>query len=115
MVVHNLDFRWSCGSPNKTDPILIVDADAVLADSVTFERFKPVAWGNPEVVEPSSDLKLPQLSAGCRLESGKSLDTPATGQGLGIGVTERDDYWQILTPRRHTVKRYYSCWRATCS
>ena len=58
MVVHNLHCGRPCGSPNETQPVLIVDADAVLASPVPFEGFKSVARGNSQVIQPASNLKL---------------------------------------------------------
>jgi hypothetical protein len=43
MIVHNLDLGWALLGPPKTNPPLVVDADAVLAGTGAFQRFQ--RWG----------------------------------------------------------------------
>jgi len=45
MVIHNLNVVGISTTPYKADAPLIVDANAVLSFSVTFERFQSIAWG----------------------------------------------------------------------
>jgi hypothetical protein len=51
VVVHDLDFPCFTLAPPEADPPLIVDADAMLAASVTVQDFKAVTRRNPKVVK----------------------------------------------------------------
>ena len=46
MIVGDLNVKSMAALPSKTDPVLIVDADAVLSSPVTLQGFEPVrqAW-----------------------------------------------------------------------
>ena len=43
MIVNNLNFERITLSPNETNAILIVDADAVLAFPITLQSFEMIA------------------------------------------------------------------------
>ena len=43
MIINNLDFERITISPKETNAILIVNADAVLAFSITFQGFQTIA------------------------------------------------------------------------
>ena len=60
VIINNLYIRGSRGSfgPFEANPPLVVDADAVLALAVTFERFETVAGQSGKV-----------LKSGCRFKS----------------------------------------------
>jgi hypothetical protein len=79
VVIHYL-YVFSAGDcPSKTEPPLIVDADAVLTGPITFQCLEPVAWRHPQIIQPSRDFKLPELAAG---HGGYVYETPdalATG------------------------------------
>ena len=49
VVVGDFDFAGIAARPAETETPLIIDADAVLAGTLAFERFKPVAGRDPEV------------------------------------------------------------------
>ena len=51
MIVNDLHLLWSSVRPREADPPLVVDSDAVLTDSTALERFEPVAWWNPKIIE----------------------------------------------------------------
>jgi len=51
MVVHDLDIFGVSRPPPKTDPPLIVDANAVLPGSVSSKLLQPVAWRTAKVVQ----------------------------------------------------------------
>jgi hypothetical protein len=46
----------------KTNTPLIVDANAVLAGAFAFEPFKMIAWRDSKIIQPSRNLKLPELA-----------------------------------------------------
>ncbi len=43
MIVNNLDLLWSSVGPHEADPPLIIDPDAVLASTIAFQHFQPIA------------------------------------------------------------------------
>jgi hypothetical protein len=46
VVVNDFDVLWPCFCPDKAEPELVVDADAVLAMAVPLERLQAIAWWN---------------------------------------------------------------------
>jgi hypothetical protein len=104
MIIHDLNIFGTGFRPTKTKAKLIIDPDAILAGSVSFERLEAISRRNPEVVEPPRDLKLPQLSTGNRRDRPESPHGTAVRQGLGFGRFERDDHGRIITPRVIIVK-----------
>jgi len=54
VIVHDLHIVGVPVVPDETDPVLIVDANAVLATPVARERLEPVARKHRQVAELSS-------------------------------------------------------------
>lgn len=44
VIVGNLDIVRTIVLPSKANPPLVVDADGVLAISIAFQGFQPIAW-----------------------------------------------------------------------
>jgi len=65
--------------PLKTDPPLIIDTDAVLTLSVSFECLKPVPW-QVEVEPRSSSFELVESHLRIPSNSAESLDPLAFGE-----------------------------------
>lgn len=105
MVVHNFNLGRARRSPAKTDPELIVHPDAVLALTVTPQRFETVAGRYAEIVDPAGDLQLPQLAPRDGLDVHEPSHPPAVGEGLGVSALEGDDHEMIVTLRVMNVKR----------
>lgn len=105
MIIDDLHVRSTRSRPAEADAILIVHPDAVLARPVTLERFKPVSGRHAKVVQTSGDLQLPELSTRDVLNAVKPPDAPSCRQGFRIGIAERNDHQQLLTPRVNNVKR----------
>jgi len=71
---------------------LVVNADAVLPDAISAQRFQAVPRGDAEVIEASSDVQLAEL---------------ATCQSFGIGASKRADHFvSIVPPRRMVADRF---------
>jgi hypothetical protein len=51
VVIDNLNIESAFDCPSKAHAPLVIDADAVLAFSVTFERFKPIARRCSQIVQ----------------------------------------------------------------
>ena len=62
MIIHDFHVMGAGGRPAKADAELIVDADAVLALPIAPERFQTVSGGDAEIVQPSGNFQLAQLS-----------------------------------------------------
>jgi hypothetical protein len=68
MIISDLNIFCACFRPPKADAPLIVDTNAILADPVTFEGLKAIAGRYPQIIQPSGNIELPQLSAGNRFD-----------------------------------------------
>ncbi len=99
MVIHYLDVRWPGLRPHETDPPLIIDPDSELTLAASLERLQPIAGRNLQVIQPPSDLQLPQLAAGDRLDPDEPTDALTGGQALGVTIGERDVHREIVTLR----------------
>jgi hypothetical protein len=51
MVVNDLDIEGVTSAPDEADAPPIVDANAVLPDTIGAQRLKPVAWWDAQIVE----------------------------------------------------------------
>lgn len=99
MVVHDLDIGRSGLGPPETDPPLVIDPDTELTLAASFERLKPIARRNLQVIQPPSDLQLPQFATSDRLDPDETTDALTGGQALGFTIGKRDDHMQIVTLR----------------
>jgi hypothetical protein len=63
MVVDNLDLLCAI-IPNEADPILVIDADAMLAFAVTLERFQMIAWWASQVLQRDRSIQHVEFPAG---------------------------------------------------
>jgi hypothetical protein len=50
--------------PNKTDPVLLIESDAVLICSITFQLFQVVAWRHSEFRDVADSVDLIQFLTG---------------------------------------------------
>src|SRR5216684_493062 len=66
---------WCSVRPFKTNPPLVIDANAVLTLSLTCERLKPIARQHEKVLERGSDFQPVELQAGRAFDSGEGFDT----------------------------------------
>jgi len=84
MVIDNLNFVGVALGPYETDPPLLVDADAVLAFSVTSKQLQPIPWNRLQVREARSvtnHLKFPHR---CPLDALKSQYALAVKQRVRV-------------------------------
>ena len=63
MVINYLYIFRACVCPPKADSPLIDYADTVLTQTISLQRFKMIAGRYSQIIEPSRDLKLPELSS----------------------------------------------------
>src|SRR5688572_14827788 len=62
VIVDDLDVIRVSISPAETDPPLIINSDAVLADPAALQGFQPVARRHAQKIKRSSGIDLDQLS-----------------------------------------------------
>ena len=62
MVVDDIDVLWPSLSPAETDSVSIIDADTVLALTISFEPFETVGWWCSKIVELPSLVELIELA-----------------------------------------------------
>ena len=77
MVINNLYIFWSIRRPHKAHSKLIVNADAVLTGSISFQGFQAITRRHAEIVQTSRPIKLLKFSSRHRLDVNKSFYTPA--------------------------------------
>ena len=97
MVVDDFDFMRGAILPDETDSPLTVDADAVLACSVTSEGFQAIARRNTEGVELGRCVQHQQLPPGRTLDVRREPTRPASSeQPLGLGVSEGANHGRMI-------------------
>jgi hypothetical protein len=64
MIIHDLDFKRITITPNKTNAILIVNTDAVLALSISLQCFQLIARKDCEIAQLISGVYLHEFSVG---------------------------------------------------
>ena len=58
VIVGDFDSVCVVPFPSETYPVLVVDADAVLASPITFQRFETVAWRESQFFETRGGFEL---------------------------------------------------------
>src|SRR4051794_17041451 len=93
MVIDNLDALGAALRPGEADPPLVVDPDAVLADTVSPQGFQPVARRRRQVAQVLRRVDLAQLALRHALDvAWKSPGEPAMEQSLGVAVGKAADH-----------------------
>jgi len=93
-VVGYLDMAWPRRTvrPLKTDPILHVDADAVLALSIANECFKPIAGQSSKVIERCCSVQNRQPFSGLFCKALERPDKFAKRKAFRITAAITDNY-----------------------
>jgi hypothetical protein len=73
VIVNDLDVEGIGSDPSKADPPLIVDADAVLSDTIGRKFLQTVCWRNPEVGEARSSVQHDKFAKCDAKEIGREL------------------------------------------
>jgi hypothetical protein len=64
VVIDDLDITRTVVGPDKTQPPLRVDADAVLPASITVQRFEPISERAPQELQDLCSIQHLQLALG---------------------------------------------------
>ena len=106
MVVDDLDVMSVASSPTEADSELVVDADAVLADTITDELLEAVGWRDPEIGESGGSIEHDKLAQGNALKTRrKTTNSLALEQAFGVVVAETANQRHIIT-RGVTMRKH---------
>ena len=107
MVIRDFHVVGVAVFPAETDAPLVVDADAVLAFPVAFERFEPVARRHAQVFKRRRCIEQDELAVHHSL---KALRQPtgnkATVNFLRFRIGEALDHAKLITRDVIRIKRY---------
>jgi hypothetical protein len=96
VVVGNLDIESVPFLPSKTDPVLIVDTNTILARSISLQRLQPICWRRCKVPQLIRTVDLNQLSE-CDLGNPlESPDSPLPKDRFSVFVPKRTDQTTII-------------------
>jgi hypothetical protein len=92
VVIHNFNVFWSTFRPFKTHAELVVDSDAMLASTITLQRFETIAWR--AALEIQSRRRIEHLEfALCNFPKGlKFTDRGALKKRLRVPAFEAFDH-----------------------
>ena len=89
MVVNDLNPFWTSIAPPEADAPLIIDSDTVLPRPITAQKLEPVAWRDPEVLQTTRGVNLPQLAQrDARNARVKGRDSLPRKQALSLTIPE---------------------------
>jgi hypothetical protein len=80
----------------EANPPLVIDADAVLAGSITLESFQSVSADCGEVLETGRRIEAVKPHLSLSRETGKLLDVFASGETGGLPVPVTHDHWDKM-------------------
>jgi hypothetical protein len=92
MVIYDLNIKDISGSPGKTNTPLFVDSDAVLACTVSFQRFQAIPWWRPQEIKSRRSIQLSQLSLSHSTDGLPAAGATPLEQGLGVFIAETLDH-----------------------
>jgi hypothetical protein len=96
-VIGNFDFESMSFLPSKTDPVPIVDADAVLARSISLQRrLKPICRRRRQVSQLIRTVDLNQFTECDLSDPLKSPDSPLPEDRLGDFIAEGTDQTAVV-------------------
>jgi hypothetical protein len=97
MIIDDFDVLGAGIAPSETHPELIVDPDAVLFPSIALKGFQTIPGRNAKVLQPTRNLQLTKLAAGCRCDICKTLYRIAFAKDLSIGTPKGFYHSTIVT------------------
>lgn len=89
MVVHDLYVKSGPVPPDKTQPVLIIDSNAVLSSAIAVQRFQAISRRDLQVIERHGGVQNSKLLEGSSVQiSGYATTRPRPPQLLCPGVPE---------------------------
>src|ERR1700680_3242395 len=107
MIVRDFDVVSIVIMPNKTDSILVIDADAVLSIPIPFELFEAIARRNFQVVKVSRCIQHRKFSFRYT-RGGRPSSLARSPDFRRFLCGETLDHASIITSTVNNVNRYYS-------
>jgi len=86
VIINYLNVCGAIGQPDKTDPKLIIDPNAVLGRAITHKRLQPVSRRNPQIRQCRGSVEHRELAHGNPLNIHKTPDPLAIEKALGISA-----------------------------
>jgi len=84
MIINNFDVFCKSIRPTKADSPLIIDANTVLAQTITLERLKAIAEWDSQILKTICDFELPEFSPGDLGNIHKFLYALTFGERFGV-------------------------------
>lgn len=91
MVIDDFNVTDVAFAPDKTNPPLIVNSDAVLAGPITFECLEPVAGRNAKILQPFGGMKIEELTPCHALDRAESAHGPILEKRFSVMATKGPD------------------------
>lgn len=92
VIIRDLDVMGSVRHPDKTDPPLIVDSDAMLAGPIPFQLLQSVSSGRQQVFEIGRAVQHGQFSFRRFSNTGEFLDGLSCKQSLRLLIPKPLNY-----------------------
>jgi hypothetical protein len=107
VVVDDLDVVSGAITPHETDPVLLVDPDAVLTVAISLQPFQAVSGRDSEIGERFGGIQHEQLSERDSRKAGRNdPGSLAVEELLGLLIPEAPDHFRTITFLVINVKRY---------
>ena len=113
MVIGDFDAVGAAIPPDEADPPLIVDADAVLAGTIAFQGFQPIAGRGLQVQEVRRRVNHVQFTQGNLGDSGKPPGSAIPIKAFGVFILEASDHEGMIYRDARNAKRYMSNFKVT--
>lgn len=86
MIIDDFHFQDVGTLPAEADTVLVVDADAVLADPVEFQGFEVVAADGGEVMKARGGIEDVEAAFGLAFDGSKLPASESEEDGSGVGT-----------------------------
>ncbi len=88
MVVNDFNIFWPGFRPDEAEPELVVDADAVLAMTISPKRLQAIPWWDLEIVEAAGGIQDGELAVSDASEASKAPNRLPLKQGPGVAAAK---------------------------
>jgi hypothetical protein len=84
MIIDDLNLRRSVAGPDKTNPLLTVDSNTMLAGAITGQRFEMIPWWQAQKIQCRRAVEQLKFALGDGAELGKFHHRFSSEKFLGI-------------------------------
>jgi hypothetical protein len=107
MVINDFNVKGMSVFPAEAHPPLIINTDAVLPSSITFEQFQPIVRRNSQVIYTARPIKLSKFALRDAFNIDESCCAFALEQRLRIWTLKRPNHHSMITSSVNNAKRYF--------